>query len=138
MRERSDPRAAPGVALLYGMATALFVQVHADLRVSHGVLVYILLILAAAVSGRGFAYAMVAASYAAVDWLFVPPIGRFGSPASTDGVLLMGFVAVGVVMSEMVVRYRAARDAALASAGARWRAWPRRWRAWSPGARPKA
>ena len=117
MRVRSDWRAAAGVALLYGVATALFVQVHADLRVSHGVLVYILLIVAAAaVSGRGFAYITVAASYAAVDWLFVPPIGSFGTPASTDGVLLVGFVAVGVVMSEMVVRYRTARDAALASA----------------------
>jgi len=43
------------VALLYAMATALFVQVHADLRVSHGVLVYILLIVAAAAGSNAHA-----------------------------------------------------------------------------------
>lgn len=117
MRTRPDLREAAIVALLYVVATALFVRVHADLRVSHGVLVYILLIVAAAaVSGRVFAWLMVVASYVAVDWLFVPPIGSFGTPANLDGILLVGFVMVGFVMSEMVVRYRAARDAAVASA----------------------
>ena len=83
MKGRSDWRPAAAVAVLYVVATVLFVRMHAELRVSRGILVYILLIVAAAaVSGRAFAYIMVAASYAAVDWLFVAPIGNFGTPAT--------------------------------------------------------
>lgn len=106
------------IVVLYVVATAAFGQWHADLRVAHGVVVYLLLILgAAAMTGRLFALAVVLASYMAVDWLFIPPIGEFGSPRALDGILLAAFVCVGVAASELVHQLRAARDEALARAG---------------------
>lgn len=114
MRLRPDRTGVATFALLYVAATALFVQVHTELRIAHGILVYLLLIIgAAAVSGRVFAYAMVVAGYLAVDWFFIPPIGSLGAPQALDGILLTGFVCVAAVVSELVVRYRAARDLAV-------------------------
>lgn len=111
MRLRADRVSVPTFALLYIAATALFIEMHADLRVAHGILVYLLLIVgAAAVSGRVYAYVMVVASYLAVDWLF---IGSLGAPRALDGILLAGFVCVAAVVSELVVRFRVARDLAL-------------------------
>lgn len=105
------------IATLFVAATAAFGQWHADLRVAHGVVVYLLLILgAAAMTGRAFALGIVLASYLAVDWLFIPPIGQFGSFRAMDGILLASFVCVGVATSELVHQLRAARDEALAHA----------------------
>ncbi len=115
---KSDRLAGMGVILaLFVAATAAFGQWHADLRVAHGVVVYLLLILgAAAMTGRVFTFAIVFASYLAVDWLFIPPIGQFGSPRALDGILLAAFFCVGLAASELVHQLRAARDEALARA----------------------
>lgn len=109
MKLRQEAPAGALFVVLYVASTWLFVEVHEDLRVAHGILVYLLLIIgAAATSGRLSAFAMVVAGYLAVDWLFIPPIGRLGAPRILDGILLAGFVCVGFVVSELLVRYREA------------------------------
>jgi K+-sensing histidine kinase KdpD len=114
---RGSPAGVLIFSLLYVAATAVFVEVHDDLRAAHGILVYLLLVVGAATEGgRVLATIMVLAGYLAVDWLFIPPIGSLGAPRVLDGILMAGFVAVGFAVSELLVRLRRARDLAVARA----------------------
>lgn len=90
---------------LYAIATMFFAQVvnAPELRISHGVLVYLLLIIGAArETRRWLSVFMVAAGYFAVDWFFVPPLHSFNVPAHFDLIVLVGFILTGVIITQLV------------------------------------
>ncbi|MDQ6611106.1 MAG: PAS domain-containing sensor histidine kinase [Gemmatimonadota bacterium] len=90
---------------LYMLVTVFFAKIAGkpELRISHGVLVYLLLIIATCREARYWlSMAMVVAGFAAVDWFFVPPIPGFGRPADFDLVILLGFIFTGIVITQLV------------------------------------
>ena len=89
---------------LYAVATLFFVRLDKlpELRTSHGVLVYLLLIIGASrQGGRPLSLVMVALGYLAVDVLFVPPRFEFGTAKNLDLLILIGFLITGVVISQL-------------------------------------
>ncbi len=78
-----------------------------EIRVSHGVLAYLLLIVGASrEGGRRLSAAMVVLGYLAVDWFFVPPRRAIGFPSEFDFIILVGFLVTAVVVSQLVVNLR--------------------------------
>ncbi len=89
--------------------TVVFSRVSAlpEIRVSHGVLAYLLLIVGASrEGGRRLSGVMVILGYMAVDWFFVPPRRAFGRPSEFDFIILVGFLVTAVVVSQLVVNLR--------------------------------
>ncbi len=106
--------------VLYGVVTIFFAQVAGNpaLRIAHGMLTYLLLIIATSRETRYWlSMAMVIAGYAAVDWFFVPPTPGFGRPADFDLLILLGFIFTGIVITQMVSNLQ--RTASLATARAK-------------------
>lgn len=94
---------------LYGLTTLLLYSISAlpDIRVSHGVLGYLVLIIAASRhGGRALSLAMVALGYLSVDWLFVPPRFSFGHAREMDWIVLIAFLATGWLVSELFAKQR--------------------------------
>ena len=90
---------------VYGAVTVFFSRIIGtpELRIAHGLLVYLLLIIASSRETRYWlSMAMVIAGYLAVDWFFVPPIHAFGRPADMDLFILLGFIFTGVVITQLV------------------------------------
>jgi len=88
-----------------------------ELRVAHGVLVYLLLIVGASrEGGRLLSAVMVVLSYLAVDWFLVPPRRQIGTPTELDFIILLGFLITATVISQLVVTLR--QTATLATARA--------------------
>lgn len=90
---------------LYVGVTWLFVQIVGtpDLRIAHGLLVYLLLIIGASrETRRWLSVVLVVASYLAVDWLFVPPIRTFGQTKNFDVYILIGFILTGIIITHLV------------------------------------
>ncbi|MEP6765624.1 MAG: ATP-binding protein [Gemmatimonadaceae bacterium] len=90
---------------LYAAVTVFFAKVAGkpELRISHGVLVYLLLIIATSREVRYWlSMAMVIAGFAAVDWFFVPPTPGFGRPRDFDLIILVGFIFTGIVITQLV------------------------------------
>lgn len=80
-----------------------------DIRVSHAVLAYmVLIIFASRHGGRGLAMAMVTLGYLAVDWLYVPPRFSFGGATQLDWIVLVGFLITGWLVSELFAKQREA------------------------------
>ncbi|QJR37453.1 sensor histidine kinase [Gemmatimonas groenlandica] len=89
---------------LYAVVTLFFIRLDElpELRTSHGVLVYLLLIIGASrQGGRWLSLAMVALGYIAVDVLFVPPRFGFGTERHLDVLILIGFLITGVMISQL-------------------------------------
>ncbi len=89
---------------LYAGATLFFTRLGSspDLRIAHGILVYLLLIIGASrQGGRALSLVMVALGYFAVDVLFVPPRFQFGGAKNLDVLILAGFIMTGCVISEL-------------------------------------
>jgi two-component system sensor histidine kinase KdpD len=73
-----------------------------ELRVSHGVIVYLLLIIGASRQGGGaLSVVMVVLSYLAVDYFFVPPRFQLGGASELDWLILVGFAFTGLLISQM-------------------------------------
>ncbi len=88
-----------------------------SLRISYGVLLYLLIIVGTALEGGRIAsVCMVGAGYLAVNWLFVPPRRAFGQPSHLDVVILVGFLATGLVISQLVVTLKQTATIAIARA----------------------
>jgi two-component system sensor histidine kinase KdpD len=88
-----------------------------ELRVAHGVLVYLLLIVGASrEADLWLSAAMLLASYLAVDWFFVPPRRALGVPSEMDFIILIGFVITAAVISRLVFSLRRTADVATARA----------------------
>ncbi len=105
--------------LLFLAVTVGFVQIATlpELRIAHGVLVYLLLIVGASrEGGRLLSAVMVLLSYLAVDWFFVPPRQQIGTPTELDFIILIGFLATATVISQLVITLR--QTATLATARA--------------------
>ena len=94
---------------VFGVTTAAVSQISSftELRISHGVLVYMLLIVGASrEGGRGLATVMVILSYLAVDFYFVPPRHAIGTPSEFDLIILVGFVITAAVIAQLVISLR--------------------------------
>ncbi len=94
---------------VFGVTTAAVGQISSfpELRIAHGVLVYLLLIVGASRDGgRGLATVMVILSYLAVDFYFVPPRRAIGMPSEFDLIILVGFVITAVVIAQLVISLR--------------------------------
>jgi two-component system sensor histidine kinase KdpD len=73
-----------------------------EIRVSHGVLIYLLLIIGASrQGGRALSAVMVCLGYLAVDWFFVPPRFSFGNATQLDWIVLIGFALSGLLISAL-------------------------------------
>ncbi len=104
---------------LYVAVTVVFYPIATlpEIRIAHGVLVYLLLIVGASrEGGRALSAVMVVLSYGAVDWFFVPPRQAFGTPTQLDLIILIGFFATATVISQLVITLR--QTASLATARA--------------------
>lgn len=89
-----------------------------ELRISHGLLVYLLIIVGVSrETRRWLSVIMVIASYLAVDWLFVPPIRRFGGANDFDLFILGGFTLTGIIITQLVSSLQTAIRLATARAG---------------------
>ena len=94
---------------IFGVTTAVVSQISSfpELRVAHGVLVYLLVIVGASrEGGRGLATVMVILSYLAVDFYFVPPRHQIGMPSEFDLIILVGFVITAAVIAQLVISLR--------------------------------
>ncbi len=108
-------RSRPAVWLLWLAAyagTTVLLYLASDLpeiRVSHAVLAYmVLIIFASRHGGRALAMAMVTLGYLAVDWFYVPPRFSFGHASDLDWIVLIGFVLTGWLVSELFAKQREA------------------------------
>jgi len=80
-----------------------------QIRVSHAVLAYmVLIILASRHGGRALAMTMVTLGYLAVDWFYVPPRFSFGHATDLDWIVLIGFALTGWLLSELFAKQREA------------------------------
>lgn len=80
-----------------------------DIRTSHAILSYLVLIIVSSRQGsRGLSMGMVALSYLAVDWLFIPPRFALGAASDLDWFVLLGFLATGWLVSELFAKQREA------------------------------
>ena len=96
---------------LYAIATLSlgFASRNPAVRVAHGVLVYLVLIIGASrQGGRGLSATLVVLSYLAVDFLLVPPKRSFGSASELDWLILIGFAATGIFVSALFDQLRGA------------------------------
>jgi len=96
---------------LWGAATVLFAQAtrNPDVRIAHGALTYLILIIGASrQGGRALSMTMVAISYLAVDWFFVPPRLAFGAASQLNWLILIGFVLTGLLISQLFAQLQAA------------------------------
>lgn len=84
-----------------------------DVRVAHGVLVYLVLIIGASrQGGRALSVVMVILGYFAVDYFYVPPRFTLFSARGLDWFVLVGFVLTGILVSELFGKLqRAAHEA---------------------------
>ncbi|WP_337170035.1 ATP-binding protein [Gemmatimonas aurantiaca] len=98
---------------LYLVVTLLVGRVagQPEVRVAHGILIYLLLIIGASrEGGRALSIVMVLLCYVTIDWLFVPPLYQFGSTRELDWLILVGFATAGLLVSQLFVNLqRAAR-----------------------------
>ncbi len=104
---------------LYAVVTLFFDNVPdmPELRVAHGVLVYLLLIVGASrEADLWLSAAMLVASYLAVDWFFVPPRRSLGRPSELDFIILIGFVLTSIVISRLVFSLQRTANVATARA----------------------
>lgn len=85
-----------------------------DIRTSHAILAYLVLIILVSRQGsRALSMTIVALSYVAVDWLYVPPRHAFGAASGLDWFVLLGFLATGWLFSELFAKQRDALRVAL-------------------------
>ncbi len=100
---------------LLALVTAVLVQLsdRPDIRTSHGVLSYLLLIIGASrQGGRGLSLFMTVLGYVAVDYFFVPPRRAFGVASELDWWILFGFLGSGLLISQLFYeQQRATREA---------------------------
>lgn len=96
---------------LFACATVFFAKVtnNPDVRIAHGALTYLILIIGASrQGGRALSMTMVAISYLAVDWFFVPPRFAFGAATQLNWLILAGFTLTGLLISQLFAQLRQA------------------------------
>lgn len=96
---------------LWAVATWIFSHVtdNPDVRIAHGALTYLILIIGASrQGGRTLSMTMVALSYLAVDWFFVPPRFAFGGATQLNWLILFGFIITGLLISQLFAQLQRA------------------------------
>lgn len=96
---------------LFALTTLTFNQLaeRQDLRVAHGVLAFLVLIIGASWHvGRSLSIVMVVLGYLAVDWFFVPPRFALGAASDLDWIVMFGFAATGLLISELFTKQQRA------------------------------
>lgn len=91
--------------LIFTIITVSFEYIYTapGIRISHGLLAYLLLIICVSRETRVWlSAAMVVLSYLAVDWFFIPPVRHFGSATELDWFVLAGFAFTGIVITGLV------------------------------------
>lgn len=86
------------------LATVLFDRISdsPDIRIAHGILTYLVLIIGASrQGGRALSAVMVSISYLAVDYLFIPPRRQFGGATELNWLILIGFVLTGLLITAL-------------------------------------
>jgi two-component system sensor histidine kinase KdpD len=86
------------------VATLVFDRIsdNPDIRIAHGILTYLLLIIGASrQGGRALSAVMVALSYLAVDYFFVPPRRHLGGATELNWLILIGFVLTGLLITAL-------------------------------------
>jgi two-component system sensor histidine kinase KdpD len=80
-----------------------------DVRIAHGVLAYLVLIIGASrQAGQGLSFVTVVLSYLAVDYFFVPPRRQFGDASTLNWLILFGFLIVGFLISQLFAQLQRA------------------------------
>ena len=101
---------------VYTVVTAFFATVSSDpsLRISHGLLAYLLIIIGTSrETRRALSVVMVIISYLAVDWFFVPPRYALGRANDFDFYILAGFIVVAVIISQLVSNLKKTAELAM-------------------------
>lgn len=89
---------------LYVVATVAFNRLtrNPDIRIAHGILTYLLLIIGASrQGGRALSATMVLLSYLAVDYYFVPPRRQFGASTELNWLIMIGFALTGLLITAL-------------------------------------
>lgn len=97
--------------VLYVLITLIVGQVagQPEIRVAHGVLAYLLVIIGASrEGGRALSIVMVILCHLTIDWFFVPPLYEFGSTRQLDWLILVGFATAGLLVSQLFVNLQQA------------------------------
>lgn len=80
-----------------------------EMRISHGVLMYLLVIVGASREGSSALSAVIVVlSYLAVDYYFVPPRLALGKATDFDVIIMFGFVLTSFVIARLVLNLRRA------------------------------
>ena len=96
---------------IYAVLTFLVARISffPEMRISHGVLMYLLIIVGASrEGGRSLSAVIVVLSYLAVDYFFVPPRLALGKASDFDVIIMSGFVMTGFVIARLVLNLRQA------------------------------
>ena len=95
------------------LVTAALLPFRAALRDAHIALAYLLVVVAGgAQRGRPMGFALAALAFLFFDWFFVPPYGALVVAKSIDWIVLLGFLATSVVVTQLFERARREADAA--------------------------
>lgn len=104
---------------IYAVTTVLVARISffPEMRISHGVLMYLLIIVGASREGsRVLSAVIVVLSYLAVDYFFVPPRLALGKASDFDIIIMFGFVLTAFVIAQLVLSLRQAAVIATARA----------------------
>jgi len=104
---------------IYAVLTFLVARISffPEMRISHGVLMYLLIIVGASrEGGRALSAVIVVLSYLAVDYYFVPPRLELGKATDFDVIIMFGFVVTAFVIAQLVLNLRQAAVIATARA----------------------
>ena len=94
-----------GGLLALAATTLVLYLARAVLRDVHVALVYLLVVLGgSAVGGRTLGIPLAVASFLAFNFLFVPPHHTFGVEDPRDWIVLLAFLATGIVAAELLAR----------------------------------
>jgi two-component system sensor histidine kinase KdpD len=108
---------APLWIFLFLLVTIVLRIFRDDLARAHSVLIYLLVILgASASSGRRLGFAMAIASSFTLDYFFFKPYDRFGYNKPVDVLILVAFLTVALVTTQLLARARSESEKANARA----------------------
>ena len=89
------------------LATLLLLRFREHIEQSHTVLLLLLIVLGGSIAGgRPLGYSLACAAFAIIDYLFQPPYGFFTVHKPLDLVVLVAFLAIAGVTTELLSRAR--------------------------------
>lgn len=90
------------------VATAVMIRTRAQIEQAHVVLVYLLIVLGASVTGgRPLGFALAALAFGAIDYWFQLPYNEIAVAKPLDWLVLIAFLVTAVVTTQLLARARA-------------------------------